>query len=97
MGTKGSWKRPSQISEAELDLRWELAFGGPRRHSEHIEIVKEECSWPKLESGDIELFLERCQPNVYEWQPAPALDELSALGQELQPKYYQIAPPPTAE
>jgi hypothetical protein len=33
---KGSTRRPKAVSDAELDARWELAFGGWQRHAEHV-------------------------------------------------------------
>lgn len=44
MGVKGSWKRPTQISREEEDLRYELAFrtkDNPERKEEILKRLEE--------------------------------------------------------
>lgn len=40
MGVKGSWKRPTQISREEEDLRYELAFRCKDNEERKQEILK---------------------------------------------------------
>ena len=50
--SKGSKRRPQQIDEAEMERRWQMAFGKRRKHWQELHDI----SWADLRKQRPELF-----------------------------------------